>query len=145
MCCCDFWGVTENIESKHLENEDSEVPNTEEPRVNQEQDVNVNSTNNINTISPTVNAADIENNAVDENIVYGCIDDPNTPNLEEIVYFDDDEEVGAEAGMNNLATTVPVSPIPTTRVHKDHPLKQIIKDIQSAPQTRKMTKNVTEH
>ncbi|GKD51534.1 hypothetical protein Tco_1280510 [Tanacetum coccineum] len=68
---------------------------------------------------PTVSAADIENNVVDENIVYGCIDDPNMPNLEEIVYSDDDEEVGAEADMNNLVTNVPVSPIPTTRVHKD--------------------------
>ncbi|GJR33007.1 putative ribonuclease H-like domain-containing protein [Tanacetum coccineum] len=138
-------GEEEKIDSEHQENEDSEVPNTEEPRVNQEQDANVNNTNNINTVSLTVNAADIENNVVDENIVYGCIDDPNMPNLEEIVYSDDDEEVGAEADMNNLATTVPVSPIPTTRVHKDHPLEQIIGDIHSAPQTRRMTKNVTEH
>ncbi|GJZ26316.1 putative ribonuclease H-like domain-containing protein [Tanacetum coccineum] len=138
-------GEEEKIDSEHQENEDSEVPNTEEPRVNQEQDANVNNTNNINTVSPTVSAADIENNVVDENIVYGCIDDPNMPNLEEIVYSDDDEEVGAEADMNNLATNVPVSPIPTTRVHKDHPLEQIIGDIHSAPQTRRMTKNVTEH
>ncbi|GJW88414.1 putative ribonuclease H-like domain-containing protein [Tanacetum coccineum] len=138
-------GEEEKMDSEHPENEDSEVPNTEEPRVNQEQDANVNSTNNINTVCPTVNAADIENNVVDENIVYGCIDDPNMPNLEEIVYSDDDEEVGAEADMNNLATTMPVSPILTTRVHKDHPLKQIIGDIHSAPQTRRMTKNVTEH
>ncbi|GJS70756.1 putative ribonuclease H-like domain-containing protein [Tanacetum coccineum] len=62
-------------------------------------------TNNINTVSPIVSAADIENNVVDENIVYECIDDPNMPNLEEIVYSGDDEEVGAEADMNNLATT----------------------------------------
>ncbi|GJX56363.1 putative ribonuclease H-like domain-containing protein [Tanacetum coccineum] len=48
-----------------------------------------------------------KNNVVDENIVYGCIDDPNMPNLEEIVYFDDDKEVGAEADINNLATTGP--------------------------------------
>ncbi|GJT62166.1 putative ribonuclease H-like domain-containing protein [Tanacetum coccineum] len=34
---------------------------------------------------------------------------------------------------------------PTIRVHKDHPLEQIIRDIHSAPQTRRMTKNVTEH
>ncbi|GKF12243.1 putative ribonuclease H-like domain-containing protein, partial [Tanacetum coccineum] len=53
-----------------------------------------------------VNAADIENNDVDENTVYGCIDDPNMPNLEEIVHSDDDDEVGAEADINNLATTV---------------------------------------
>ncbi|GJS69177.1 hypothetical protein Tco_0702018 [Tanacetum coccineum] len=36
-------------------------------------------------------------NVVDENIVYGCANDPNMPNLEEIVYSDDDEDVGAEA------------------------------------------------
>ncbi|GJU47912.1 putative ribonuclease H-like domain-containing protein [Tanacetum coccineum] len=67
------------------------------------------------------------------------------PNLEEIVYFDNDEEVGVEVDMKNLATNVPVSPIITTRVYKDHLLKQIIEDIHSAPQTRRMTKNVTEH
>ncbi|GJV23715.1 putative ribonuclease H-like domain-containing protein [Tanacetum coccineum] len=118
-------GEEEKIDFEHQENEDSEVPNIEEPRINQEQDANVNITNNINTVSPTVNAADIENNVVDENIVYGCIDDPNMPNLEEIIYSDDDEEVGVEADMNNLATTMPVSPIPT----KDYPLEQIIGDI----------------
>ncbi|GKG31990.1 hypothetical protein Tco_0426940, partial [Tanacetum coccineum] len=67
----------------------------------------------------------------------------NMPYLEEIVYSDDDEEVGVEANMNNLATIVPVSPIPTTRVYKDHPLEQIIRDIHLAPQTRRMTKSVT--
>ncbi|GKG04654.1 hypothetical protein Tco_0315041, partial [Tanacetum coccineum] len=78
----------EKIDSKHQENEDSEVPNKQEPRVNQEHDANVNSTNNINTVNPTVSAANIENNVVDENIVYGCIDDRNMPNLEEIFYSD---------------------------------------------------------
>ncbi|GJS55019.1 putative ribonuclease H-like domain-containing protein [Tanacetum coccineum] len=135
----------EKMDSEHPENEYSEVPNTEEPRINQEHDANVNITNNINTVSPTVNVVGIENNVVNKNIVYGCIDDPNMPNLEEIVYFDDDEEVGAEADMNNLATTMPISLIPTTGVHKDHPLEQIIGDIQSVPQTRRMTKNVTKH
>ncbi|GKE55191.1 putative ribonuclease H-like domain-containing protein [Tanacetum coccineum] len=142
-------GTKENIDAgqdrKKTVPDQNEVPNTEEPRVNQEQDANVNNTNNINTISPTVSATDIKNNVVDENIVYGCIDDPNMPNLEEIVHSADDEEVGAKADMNNLATNVPVSPILTTRIHKDHPLKQIIGDIHSAPQTRRMTKNVTEH
>ncbi|GKF61215.1 hypothetical protein Tco_0181269, partial [Tanacetum coccineum] len=111
-----------------LENEDSEVLNTEEPIVNQENDENVNSTNNINTVSSTVNTASIEDNVVDKNIVYRCADDPNMPNLEEIVYSEDDEGVGAEADMNNLDTYMPVSPIPTTRIHKGHPFEQIIGD-----------------
>ncbi|GKB83431.1 putative ribonuclease H-like domain-containing protein [Tanacetum coccineum] len=99
-------GEKEKKDAKDPENEDSKVPNTEEPRVNQEHDANVNSTNNNNTISPTVNAADIENNVVDENIVYGCDDDPNMPNLEEIVYSDDDEGVDAKADMTNLDTHI---------------------------------------
>ncbi|GKC91962.1 hypothetical protein Tco_1157404, partial [Tanacetum coccineum] len=81
---------------------------------------------------------------VDENIVYGCEDNPNMPNLEEIIYSDD-EDVGAKANMTNLDTHIPVSPIPTTRIHKDHPVEQIIGDIHSAPQTRRMTKSVTNH
>ncbi|GJT31038.1 ribonuclease H-like domain-containing protein [Tanacetum coccineum] len=126
-------------------NEDSEVPSTEDPRVNQKKDANVNNTNSINTVSPTVNTAGIEDNVVNENIVYGCDDDPNMPDLEEIVYSDDDDDVGAEADINNLDTFMPVSPIPTTRIHKDQPVEQIIRDIHSAPQTRRMTKSVTEH
>ncbi|GKE98792.1 putative ribonuclease H-like domain-containing protein [Tanacetum coccineum] len=67
------------------------------------------------------------------------------PELEDIVYSDDYEDVGAEADMNNLNTFMPVSPIPTTRIHKDHPVEQIIGDLNSAPQTRRMTKNFEEH
>ncbi|GJR30172.1 ribonuclease H-like domain-containing protein [Tanacetum coccineum] len=138
-------GEEEKKDAEDPGNEDSEVPSTEEPRVNQEKDANVNSTNTINTVSPTVNAAGIEDNVVDENIVYGCADDPNMPELEDIVYSDDDEDVGAEADMNNLDAFMPVSPIPTTRIHKDHPIEQIIRDLNSAPQTRRMIKNMTEH
>ncbi|GJQ95887.1 hypothetical protein Tco_0007026 [Tanacetum coccineum] len=63
--------------------------------------------------------------------------------LEDISIFDlsrDNEDVGAEADMNNLDTTIQVSPIPTTRIHKDHPLNQVIRDLQSATQTRNMSK-----
>ncbi|GJR01591.1 putative ribonuclease H-like domain-containing protein [Tanacetum coccineum] len=138
-------GEEEKKDAKDLENKDSEVPNIEEPRVNQEQDANVNSTSNINTVSLTINVADIENNAADENIVYECDVDPNMPNLEEIVYSDDDEGVDAKVGMTNLDINILISPTLTTRIHKDHPLEQIIIDIHLAPQTRRMTKNVTEH
>ncbi|GJR76094.1 putative ribonuclease H-like domain-containing protein [Tanacetum coccineum] len=72
-------------------------------------------------------------------------DDPNMPELGDIVYSDDDEDVGAEADMNNLNIFMHVSPIPTTRIHKDHPVEQIIGDLNLAPQTRRMTKNLEEH
>ncbi|GKA57296.1 putative ribonuclease H-like domain-containing protein [Tanacetum coccineum] len=57
----------------------------------------------------------------------------------------DDEDVGVEADLNNLETTINVSHIPTTRIHKDHPKDQIIKDINSATQTRRMIKMSKEH
>nr|GEW18531.1 retrovirus-related Pol polyprotein from transposon TNT 1-94 [Tanacetum cinerariifolium] len=70
------------------------------------------------------------------------LDDPNMPELEDITYSDDEDDVGADADFNNLETTIIVSPIPTTRVHRDHPVTQIIGDLSSATQTRKEPKRV---
>ncbi|GJY87923.1 putative ribonuclease H-like domain-containing protein [Tanacetum coccineum] len=66
----------------------------------------------------------------------------------DIIIFDssrDDEDDGGEVNMNNLDTTIQVSPNPTTRIHKDHPLDQVIGDLKSATQTRRMSKNLEEH
>nr|GEU81787.1 copia protein [Tanacetum cinerariifolium] len=48
--------------------------------------------------------------------------------LEDITYFDDESDVGAESDFNNLETSITFSPIPTTRIHKDHPVSEIIGD-----------------
>nr|GEY93683.1 hypothetical protein [Tanacetum cinerariifolium] len=69
-------------------------------------------------------------------------DDPDMPELEDITYFDDENNVGAEADFNNLEHSITVSPIPTTRIHKDHPISQIIGDLSSTTQTRSMDKVV---
>ncbi|GKA02901.1 ribonuclease H-like domain-containing protein, partial [Tanacetum coccineum] len=130
---------------------DSEVPSTKEPRedqrVNEHLDASINITNNINTasdgnntnnvnaVSSTVNAAVIEVNVVDPKTSIELPNDPNMPELEDIVYSDDDEDVGGEADMNNLDAFILVSLILTTRIHKDHPVEQIIGDLNSAPQT----------
>ncbi|GKA90609.1 hypothetical protein Tco_0812479 [Tanacetum coccineum] len=63
------------------------------------------------------------------------------PSLEETDIFNcayDDKDMGAEANLNNLETTMNVSPIPTTRIHRDHPKDQIIRDLNLATQTRRM-------
>ncbi|GJS99175.1 retrovirus-related pol polyprotein from transposon TNT 1-94 [Tanacetum coccineum] len=110
---------------------------------------NVNTTSNVNTVSSTVNAAGTnEVNAVGGKTSIELPFDPNMPALEDDSIFDfsrDDEDDGVVADMNNLDTTIKVSPIPTTRIHKDHPLDQVIGDLQSATQTRKMSKNLEEH
>nr|GEV16554.1 hypothetical protein [Tanacetum cinerariifolium] len=67
-------------------------------------------------------------------------DDPDMPELEDITYSDDEDDVGADADFNNLETSITVSPIPTTKVHKDHPVTQIIGDLSLATQTRSMAR-----
>nr|GEV97243.1 ribonuclease H-like domain-containing protein [Tanacetum cinerariifolium] len=77
--------------------------------------------------------------------------DPLMPDLEDIANTGifsgayDDEVEGVGADFNNLELTTVVSPIPTTRIHKDHPKEQIIRDPLSALQTRRMTKSSQEH
>nr|GEU34572.1 retrovirus-related Pol polyprotein from transposon TNT 1-94 [Tanacetum cinerariifolium] len=58
----------------------------------------------------------------------------------EDIAYSDYENVGAEADFNNLETSITVSPIPTTRTHKAHPISQIISDLSSTTQTRSMTR-----
>nr|GEV97279.1 hypothetical protein [Tanacetum cinerariifolium] len=108
----------------------------------QEKDDNVNSTNNVNAAS--TNRFYI----VSENISNKLPFNPDMPALEDINTFnsssdhkDDDEE----ADMNNMDTTIQVSPAPTTRIHKYHPLDQVIGDLHSTTQTRNMSKNLEEH
>nr|GEW58155.1 hypothetical protein [Tanacetum cinerariifolium] len=54
------------------------------------------------------------------------LDDSDMSALEDIVYSDEEEDVGAEADFSNFKSNISVSPIPTTRVCKDHPVTQII-------------------
>ncbi|GKF72000.1 hypothetical protein Tco_0208114, partial [Tanacetum coccineum] len=50
----------------------------------------------------------------------------------------DDDDVGVEADFNNMDNTIDVSPIPTLRVHKDHPKGQILGDPKLAVQIKSM-------
>ncbi|GJX51839.1 putative ribonuclease H-like domain-containing protein [Tanacetum coccineum] len=148
--------VRKNNGKARMENGDNEKKVTKEPRKedgdpskdDQEKDADVKNTNNVYTVSSSVNSIGSSFvNADGSTFVNAAdlLDDPNMPPLEDIIYSDDDEDVGAEADMNNLDAFMPVSPIPTTRVHKDHPVEQIIGDLNLAPQTRRMTKNLEEH
>ncbi|GJS61231.1 putative ribonuclease H-like domain-containing protein [Tanacetum coccineum] len=103
---------------------------TESKREDQEREDNVSNTNNLNTAGTN----NISN-------------DPNMSTLEDNSIFDflNDEDVDTKADMNNLDTTIQVSSIPTTRIHKDHPLDQVIGDLQATTITRKMSKTVEEH
>ncbi|GJY36707.1 ribonuclease H-like domain-containing protein [Tanacetum coccineum] len=99
----------------------------------------------VSTVSPSISAAG--QSFINAN---DLPTDPLMPDLEDTTdllntgIFSgayDDEDVGAKADLNNLEITMNVSPIPTTRIHKDHPKEQIIRDPLLAPQTRRMTKS----
>ncbi|GJZ68419.1 putative ribonuclease H-like domain-containing protein [Tanacetum coccineum] len=103
------------------------------------------STQDVNTAGPSINTASENINTGSSNIntASPIPNDPSMQSLEATGIFDDAyddrEEVGAEADLNNLVTTMNVSSIPTTRIHKDHPIEQIIGDLHSAPLTRRMS------
>nr|GEV98581.1 hypothetical protein [Tanacetum cinerariifolium] len=78
------------------------------------------------------------------NVVGELSFNPNMPALEDVGTFNFSNE-DEETDINNLDTTIQVSPTPTTRIRKDHPLDQVIGDFQSATQTKNMTKNLEEH
>nr|GEY36883.1 hypothetical protein [Tanacetum cinerariifolium] len=69
---------------------------------------------------------------------------PNDPDMpeEDITYSDDENAVGAAVDFNNLETSITVSPILTTRIHKDHPVSQIIGDLSLTTSKRSMTRVV---
>ncbi|GJR45286.1 putative ribonuclease H-like domain-containing protein [Tanacetum coccineum] len=116
--------------------EDDQATRTEFERLLQQekQTVHPNNTNSINTVS-------IHN-------AFTLLDVPNVFSIDDTRIFSnayDDEDVGVEADLNNLETTMNVSPIPTTRIDKDHPKDQITRGLTSAIQTRRMTKISDEH
>nr|GEV48609.1 hypothetical protein [Tanacetum cinerariifolium] len=49
-----------------------------------------------------------------------------------------------EADLSNIETSIPVSPTPTFRIHKDHPKSQIIGPVDTPVQTRHKSKDMEE-
>nr|GEU35749.1 copia protein [Tanacetum cinerariifolium] len=81
--------------------------------------VSPNNTNTFSTVGPSNVAASPTHGKSSCIDAFQLPDDPDMPELEDITYSGEDN-VGAEADFNNLETSITVSPIPTTRVHKDH-------------------------
>nr|GFB45195.1 hypothetical protein [Tanacetum cinerariifolium] len=91
----------------------------------------INSTNDFSAVGPLNAVASLT-----------AANSSDMPNLEDLIHSDDADDVGAEADINNLESIISVSPIPTTRIHKDHPTSQIIGDLSSTTQTISMTRTV---
>nr|GFB03183.1 hypothetical protein [Tanacetum cinerariifolium] len=98
------------------------------------------SSNGVNAANSSVSTAG--QNSIDSINDFSAAGPSNAamPNLEDLSH--DADDVGAEADINNLESIISVSPIPTTRIHKDHPTSQIISDLSSTTQTRSMARAV---
>nr|GEY62393.1 hypothetical protein [Tanacetum cinerariifolium] len=99
-----------------------------------------NSSNGVNAASYSVSTTG--KNLIDNSNDFSAVGPSNAamPNLEDLSH--DVDDVGAKADINNLESIISVSPIPTTRIHKDHPTSQIIGDLSSTTQTRSMARAV---
>ncbi|GJY98289.1 hypothetical protein Tco_0515199, partial [Tanacetum coccineum] len=95
---------------------------------------NTDSTNKLNTVSSSFTTVD-PRRAKEQRNEFESLFDPLIPDLQDTADLQDtgifgsaydDEYVGAEADLSNLETNMSVSPIPTTRIHKDHPKAQIV-------------------
>nr|GEU41287.1 retrovirus-related Pol polyprotein from transposon TNT 1-94 [Tanacetum cinerariifolium] len=110
------FGADGHNKDNHGPSQASESDNQERPNA-ESSTKTVNTTGPVNTATPTY--ADYPN-------------DPLMPDLEDDRIFDDaydDRDEGAKADNNNLETEISVSPIPSTRIHKDHPKEHIIKEV----------------
>nr|GEW00935.1 putative ribonuclease H-like domain-containing protein [Tanacetum cinerariifolium] len=129
---------------------ESECDNQERPNVES-------STKNVNTVGPSINTTNVNDNTGSLNIntvsppvniatpTYADYPShPLMPDLEDTGIFDDaydDRDEGAKGDYNNLEIVISIIHIPSTRVQKDHPKEQIIGEVYSVVQIRKMAKH----
>ncbi|GKC25366.1 putative ribonuclease H-like domain-containing protein, partial [Tanacetum coccineum] len=59
-----------------------------------------------------------------------------------VEFFSDEDE--PEVDLGNITNFYTVPTTPNTRIHKDHPIKNVIGDVKSSIQTRRMTKSTSE-
>nr|GEU71116.1 retrotransposon protein, putative, Ty1-copia subclass [Tanacetum cinerariifolium] len=102
----------DNLESPNAENDTKDV-NTTGPSINT-------ASSNINTASPTVNTVRQNND------FFGADNDMRSLDV-------------VEVDISNISIAYPVPNTPNTRIHKDHSLDNVIGDIQSGVQARRMT------
>nr|GEW89277.1 retrovirus-related Pol polyprotein from transposon TNT 1-94 [Tanacetum cinerariifolium] len=112
--------ITQSLKDKDA----GEVPEKGDDGVSKEsgidnQEKTDSSTQDISTAEPSINTASTNINTSSLNINTVGSNDP-------------------KADTNNLELSTAVSPVPTTRMHKDHPKEQIIGDLNLATQTRRM-------
>ncbi|GKB68273.1 putative ribonuclease H-like domain-containing protein [Tanacetum coccineum] len=104
----------------------------------------------VNTTSPDVNTGSFKLNTVDPSVNTASSYDQDSPKdmftigashtLEatHVEFFSDEDELEVDLGNITNSYTVPTTP--NTRIHKDHPIENVIGDVKSSVQTRRMIK-----
>ncbi|GJR44754.1 putative ribonuclease H-like domain-containing protein [Tanacetum coccineum] len=108
----------------------------------------------VNTASPEVNTGRFKLNTVDPSVNTASsyeLDSPkdmfklgasHTLETTHVEFFSDEDE--PEVDLGNITNSYTVPTTPNTRIHKDHPIKNVIGDVKSSIQTRRMTKSTSE-
>nr|GEX03092.1 hypothetical protein [Tanacetum cinerariifolium] len=104
------------------------------------EEFSLNSSNRVNAVSAPVTA--VRPNSTD--ITNSFIADGPSNTSVSLSFEIGGKSSFCESRLTFLETSISVSPIPTTRVHKDHPVTQIIGDLSLTPQTRSMARMVKE-
>ncbi|GJZ70711.1 putative ribonuclease H-like domain-containing protein [Tanacetum coccineum] len=108
----------------------------------------------VNTASPEVNTGHFKLNTVGPSVNIASSYDQDNPKdmftmgashtLEatHVEFFSDEDE--PEVDLGNITNSYTVPTTPNTRIHKDHPIENVIGDVKSSVQTRRMTKPTSE-
>ncbi|GJS48636.1 putative ribonuclease H-like domain-containing protein [Tanacetum coccineum] len=117
-----FDSPTKDVENDGLNNENAE----------QERFANDSSSKDVNVVGQQVNTAslDVNTGSLKLNAV--------GPNEE------DNTEEEPEVDLGNITNSYIVPTTPNTRIHKDHPIDNVIGEVQSTVQTRRMSKSTSE-
>nr|GEV40099.1 hypothetical protein [Tanacetum cinerariifolium] len=116
------------------DNKDIDGSSTEREIDNQERPNAKNSTNDVNTIGPSINTAS-------SNINTASLTVNTVRQSDDFSGVDNDMTIldRVEVDIGNISATYPVPTTPNTRIYKDYSLDNVIGDIQSGVQTRRMT------
>ncbi|GJV33088.1 putative ribonuclease H-like domain-containing protein [Tanacetum coccineum] len=107
----------------------------------------------VNTASPEVNTGRFKLNTVDPSVNTASsyeLDSPkdmfklgasHTLETTHVEFFSDEDE--PEVDLGNITNSYTVPTTPNTRIHKDHLIKNMIGDVKSSIQTRRMTKSTS--
>ncbi|GKB00177.1 retrovirus-related pol polyprotein from transposon TNT 1-94 [Tanacetum coccineum] len=90
----------------------------------------------VNTVDPSVNtASSYDQDSPKDMFTMGAI---HTLEATHVEFFSDEDE--PEVDLGNITNSYTVPTTPNTRIHKDHPIENVIGDVKTSVQIRRITK-----